>query len=109
MRLKKGFTLAEILIVLMVIGVIATMTVPSMMKGVQEAQYKTAVKKAYNTLSNMTAKFAVEGKMPVYNATGMTQETSRFFVAMMENLSVANVSQHPIGNRTVATRNSEIR
>ena len=45
MRIKKGFTLAEILIVLMVIGVIATMTVPSLMKGVNEATYKTAYKK----------------------------------------------------------------
>ena len=42
-----GFTLAEILIVLMVIGIIATMTIPGLMKGVQEAQYKTAYKKAY--------------------------------------------------------------
>ena len=45
MRIKKGFTLAEILIVLMVIGVIATMTIPSLMKGVAEAQYKAAYKK----------------------------------------------------------------
>ena len=49
MRIKKGFTLAEILIVLMVIGIIATMTIPGLMKGVQEAQYKTAYKKAYLT------------------------------------------------------------
>ena len=109
MRLKKGFTLAEILFVLMVIGVIATMTVPSMMKGVQEAQYKTAVKKAYNTISNMTAKFGVEGKMPVYDSTNMNTETSRFFVAMMENLSITSVSSHPIGDRTVAARNAEVR
>ena len=56
MRLKKGFTLAEILIVLMVIGVIATLTVPTMMKGVTEAQLKTSYKKAYNTIA---AKFAI--------------------------------------------------
>ena len=44
MRIKKGFTLAEILIVLMVIGAIATITVPSIIKGVKEAQIKTAYK-----------------------------------------------------------------
>ena len=60
MRFKKGFTLAEILIVLMVIGVIATMTVPSMMKGVQEAQYKTGFKKAYNTITNLYAMLQVK-------------------------------------------------
>lgn len=106
MRLKKGFTLAEILIVLMVIGVIATMTVPSMMKGVQEAQYKTAVKKAYNTIANLTAKLGVEGKMPISNTD---IETSRFFVAMLENTSVREVSQIPLSSRAVATRDSEVK
>ena len=47
MRIKKGFTLAEILIVLMVIGVIATMTIPSVMKGVVDAQIKTGYKRRY--------------------------------------------------------------
>ena len=64
MRLKKGFTLAEILIVLMVIGVIATMTVPSMMKGVAEAQLKTGYKKAYNTIANFSAMERVAGSLP---------------------------------------------
>ena len=35
---RAAFTLAEILIVLMLIGVIATMTLPNLMRGVQEAQ-----------------------------------------------------------------------
>ena len=101
MRLKKGFTLAEILIVLMVIGVIATMTVPSMMKGVTETQYKTGFKKAYNTIVNMTAKLGVEGKMPAKVDT-QTVETARFFIAMMENLSVREVVKLAHSNRTAA-------
>lgn len=113
MRLKKGFTLAEILIVLMVIGVIATMTVPSMMKNVQEAQYKTAFKKAYNTVANLTAKLGVEGRMPVAicSDTGCAankDETAKFFIAMMENLSVRSVSSVKQSNRAAADRNSEI-
>lgn len=114
MRLKKGFTLAEILIVLMVIGVIATMTVPSMMKNVQEAQYKTAFKKAYNTIANLTAKLGVEGRMPVAicsadgTCAASKDETAKFFIAMMENLSVRNVSSVKQNNRAAADRNSEI-
>lgn len=99
MRLKKGFTLAEILIVLMVIGVIATMTVPSMMKGVQEAQYKTGFKKAYNTLTNLTGKLGVEGKMPA--ASGQFDITS-FFIAMMDNLSVREVYLYDPAQRAAA-------
>ena len=64
MRIKKGFTLAEVLIVLMVIGVIATMTIPSLMKGVNEAQYKATYKKAYNTIVNIAEMEKASGQMP---------------------------------------------
>lgn len=49
---KKGFTLAEVLITLAIIGVVAAMTVPSLLQGQQEKATVTAVKKAYSTLSN---------------------------------------------------------
>ncbi|MBR5304122.1 MAG: prepilin-type N-terminal cleavage/methylation domain-containing protein [Candidatus Gastranaerophilales bacterium] len=62
---KKAFTLAEILIVLMVIGVIATMTIPSLMKGVIEAQLKAGYKKAYNTIVNFAAAEKISGTLPI--------------------------------------------
>lgn len=49
---KNGFTLAEVLITLAIIGVIATMTLPSLMTNTQEQQAKTGLKKAINTLNN---------------------------------------------------------
>ncbi len=74
MRFKKGFTLAEILIVLMVIGALATMTIPSLMKGVQEAQFKTAYKKALNSIVNLTTMEKLSGNLPsVGNTAGMQQ------------------------------------
>ena len=54
MRLKKGFTLAEILIVLMVIGVIATLTIPSLNNNVNKNTYATALK---TTSMSLTDKF----------------------------------------------------
>jgi prepilin-type N-terminal cleavage/methylation domain-containing protein len=85
MRIKKGFTLAEILIVLMVIGVIATMTVPSLMKGVNEATYKTAYKKAYNAVTNIAAVEKISGQLPqTADATGALN----FFASLNSNLSV---------------------
>ena len=50
MKNKMGFTLAEVLITLGIIGVVAAMTIPTLMKNVQDVQYKTAYKKAYSTL-----------------------------------------------------------
>ena len=67
MRIKKGFTLAEILIVLMVIGVIATMTIPTLLGAVQDQQYKTAYKKAFNQISGIMAMEAVGGSLPAKN------------------------------------------
>lgn len=48
---KNGFTLAEVLITLSIIGVVATLTLPSLMTNTGEAQYKAGLKKAINTLS----------------------------------------------------------
>ncbi len=48
---KEGFTLAEVLITLGIIGVVAAMTMPTLMNSTNGAQYKTAYKKALSVLS----------------------------------------------------------
>ena len=50
MMKKTGFTLAEVLITLSIIGVVAMMTLPALMTNVQEQQAKTGLKKGLNTL-----------------------------------------------------------
>ncbi len=51
MQKKWGFTLAEVLIVLAVIGIIAALTIPTLMASWREQATVTRVKKAYSTLS----------------------------------------------------------
>ncbi len=51
MRKISGFTLAEVLITLGIIGVVAAMTMPTLMNSTQGAQYKAAYKKALSALS----------------------------------------------------------
>ena len=51
MMKKNGFTLAEVLITLAIIGVVATMTLPALMTNTAEQQAKTALKKGINTLT----------------------------------------------------------
>lgn len=48
---KLGFTLAEVLITLGIIGVIATLTLPSLMTNTAEREYATAFKKAVSSLT----------------------------------------------------------
>jgi len=51
--MKKGFTLAEVLITLAIIGVVATMVLPGVMTSTTEQQAKTGIKKAINVLTNL--------------------------------------------------------
>lgn len=46
-----AFTLAEVLIVLGIIGIIAEMTIPTLMNNVADAQVKAGMKVAYSTLA----------------------------------------------------------
>ena len=48
---KNAFTLAEVLITLGIIGVVAAMTMPTLLNSTQGAQYRTAYKKALSVLS----------------------------------------------------------
>lgn len=50
---KNGFTLAEVLITLAIIGVVASLTLPALMTNTAEQQAITAFRKAVNTLSEV--------------------------------------------------------
>lgn len=51
---KNGFTLAEVLITLGIIGVVAALTIPALMNNTNDKQLKVAWKKAYTVLSQAT-------------------------------------------------------
>jgi len=47
----NGFTLAEVLITLGIIGIVAAMTIPTLINQTKHAEYVTALKKASSVLS----------------------------------------------------------
>jgi len=51
----SGFTLAEVLITLGIIGVVAAMTMPTLINSTNGAQYRTAYKKALSVMSQAVA------------------------------------------------------
>ncbi len=53
-KIRRGFTLAEVLITLAIIGVVAALTIPAVVRNYQETQRKSAVKKTYSTLARVT-------------------------------------------------------
>lgn len=50
----KAFTLAEVLITLGIIGIVAAMTIPSLMNQTNDTELKTKWKKSFSTLANAT-------------------------------------------------------
>ena len=47
---KLAFTLAELIIVIGIVGIIAEFTIPALINSIQDFQYKVAYKNAYSDL-----------------------------------------------------------
>lgn len=59
---KSGFTLAEVLITLVIIGVIAAMTIPTLLSNTNKQEFKTALKKAMSVINQaITLNYALTG------------------------------------------------
>ena len=68
-RFKKGFTLAEVLITLAIIGVVAAIAIPSVISNSQQQEFKTGLRKAVSVLNSaITMNMAIDGESPYDNA-----------------------------------------
>jgi prepilin-type N-terminal cleavage/methylation domain-containing protein len=54
-RSRKAFTLAEVLITLLIIGIIASIVIPSLIGDTQQTEFKVALKKAAATMNQALA------------------------------------------------------
>ncbi len=66
---RLGFTLAEVLITLAIIGVVAALTIPSVISNSQQQEFKTGLRKAVSVLNSaITMNMAIDGETPYDNA-----------------------------------------
>lgn len=56
----KGFSLAEIVVTLMIIGVIASMTMPSLVGNVNRKEYAARLQSSYSTINQAIAKMELD-------------------------------------------------
>lgn len=63
LRQHTGFTLSEVLITLGIIGIVAAITIPVLINNIQDAQSKTAYKKAFSTASQAWIRANNDGKI----------------------------------------------
>ncbi|MDO5436866.1 MAG: type II secretion system protein [bacterium] len=64
----KAFTLAEVLITLAIIGVVAAISIPSVISNSQQQEFKTGLRKAVSVLNSaITMNIALDGESPYDN------------------------------------------
>lgn len=59
-KLKNGFTLAEVLITLGIIGVVAALTIPTLIGNYQKKEVPVRLQKMYNTIQNAISQAELE-------------------------------------------------
>ena len=79
--MKKAFTLAEVLITLMIIGIVAALTIPSVISNYQQQEFKTGLKKAVSVLNEaIQTNIALDGETPY--------ETDDLFAYLQKHMSI---------------------
>lgn len=68
---KRGFTLAEVLITLGIIGVVAAMTLPTLIQNHKKQVYAVGAKKGYNIIYNMINKMQADEEASSYATTSL--------------------------------------
>ncbi|MDO5437860.1 MAG: type II secretion system protein [bacterium] len=67
--MKQAFTLAEVLITLAIIGVVAAVSIPSVISNSQQQEFRTGLRKAVSVLNSaITMNMALDGETPYDNA-----------------------------------------
>ena len=61
-KIKNGFTLAEVLITLVIIGVIAALTIPNAIYETKKKEYSSRLKKFYSTMKQAEQKAEIDAK-----------------------------------------------
>ena len=72
--MKWGFTLAEVLVTLAIIGVVAAMTVPTLMQNYQRKSYVTQLHKVYNIVQQATVQYMTDRNAINLKEAGMNSD-----------------------------------
>ena len=88
MQNKSGFTLAEVLITLGIIGVVAAMTIPTLMTNTTASQFKTAYKKS---LSSLKQGITMNVAMDDFDLRDLAKGSTKFNTDLKKAKSFASI------------------
>ena len=79
--MRRGFTLAEVLVTLGIIGVVSAMTVPTLMQNYQRKSYVTQLHKVYNEFSQALLQYQTDKNAVNLTEAGLvSQDAANSFV-----------------------------
>src|SRR5574344_1078186 len=81
---RVAFTLAEVLIVLGIIGIVASMTIPTLMNKVAKQEYLTALKKFYSTQTDGWSRLLADEGVQQLEDTSVWQSMSPVECSIIE-------------------------
>ena len=87
-RGNKAFTLAEVLITLVIIGVIGALTVPALIQNTQKQELVSALKKTYSTLSQASQMIIAEEGSPKAADGGWADSNKAVYEQFKSRLNV---------------------
>ena len=79
--MNKAFTLAEVLITLSIVGIVASLTVPSVIINYQNQEFKSGLQKALNTINSAIQMNISDGKTPL--------DTDNLYSYLTKHMSVS--------------------
>ena len=85
---RAAFTLAEVLITLAIIGVVAAMTIPTLVSNIQEAHFHAKWKECYSILNNAFKMTVAENPRMVASELNNYYPTKEFIDAILSHLHV---------------------
>ena len=86
---KRGFTLAEVLITLGIIGVVAAMTIPTLMSNTGKAEFKTAFKKVISTVNQAVTMSVAIDYLDFGDAYAGTANTESIYRIIENKMQIA--------------------
>lgn len=94
MQVKKNkkiiaFTLAEVLITISIVGLVAEVTIPAVVTSIQEKQYKVAYKKSFTSLAQAFLSASSNGNIIPLTGTYSSQGMEANFAAIQAQFNVA--------------------
>ena len=93
----KGFTLAEVLTTLGIIGVVAAMTIPTLMAKIQEISYKSQYKKIFSELNQALRLLEEDDSSPLLLCKSMDDKCFRD--QFVKKIKISHICNEAIPNK----------